>query len=78
MFIKVKIDNLNELSSEIPEIVSNDDKKNKEKIKIKTDKKYLLISTFFKNWYLKENSSLFIKTFFGLTCEIKFINWKFK
>ena len=46
MFIKVKIDNLNELSSEIPEIVKNEVYKNKDIINIITDKKYLSISTF--------------------------------
>ena len=44
VFIKVKIDNLNELSSEIPETVKNEVNKNKEMIKIITDKKYLSIS----------------------------------
>ena len=46
MFIKVKIDNLNELSNEIPETVKNEVNKNKDKININTDKKYLSISIF--------------------------------
>ena len=46
VFIKVKIDNLNEFSKEIPEKVKKELKKNIEIINIKTDKKYLSISTF--------------------------------
>ena len=46
VFIKVKIDNLNELSSEIPETDNKDVNKNKDKININTDKKYLSISIF--------------------------------
>ena len=46
VFIKVKIDNLNELSSEIPETVRKEVNKNKDIINIITDKKYLSISTF--------------------------------
>ena len=46
VFIKVKIDNLNELSSEIPETVKNEVNKNKDMINIITDRKYLSISTF--------------------------------
>ena len=41
VFIKVKIDNLNALSLSIPEIVSNNDKIDNDKIKIITEKKYL-------------------------------------
>ena len=44
MFIRVKIDNLNELSKLIPEIVNNEDKINKDIINITTEIKYLLIS----------------------------------
>ena len=46
VFIIVKIDNLNELSIEIPETVKNEVNKNKDIINIITDKKYLSISTF--------------------------------
>jgi len=46
VFIKVKIDNLNEYSKEIPEKVKKELKKNIEIININTDKKYLSISTF--------------------------------
>ena len=69
MFIKVKIDNLNELSSEIPETVKNEVNKNKDIINIITDKKYLSISTFWKLTFKKR--FLFKKTFLGLTWEIK-------
>ena len=41
VFIKVKIDNLNEYSIEIPEIVKNEANINKDIINIMTDKKYL-------------------------------------
>ena len=43
VFISVKIDNLNELSTSIPEIVSIEDKMNNENINISTDIKYLFI-----------------------------------
>ena len=46
VFIKVKIDNLNEYSSEIPEIVKKEVNINKDVINIITDKKYLSISNF--------------------------------
>ena len=46
MFIKVKIDNLNDLSKEMPEADKNEVNKNKDMINIIKDKKYLLISTF--------------------------------
>jgi len=65
VFIKVKIDNLNELSSEIPEIVKNEVNKNKDMINMITDKKYLSISTFLKLIFKKR--SLFKKIFLGLT-----------
>ena len=48
VFIKVKIDNLNEFSKEISEKVRKEVKKNKDITKIKTVKKYLLISVFSK------------------------------
>ena len=44
--IKVRIDNLNEFSREIPETVKNEVNKNKDIINIITDKKYLSISIF--------------------------------
>ena len=43
VFISVKIDNLNELSTSIPEIVSIEDKMNNENINISTEIKYLFI-----------------------------------
>ena len=46
VFIKVKIDNLNEYSSEIPEIVKKEVNINKDVININTDKKYLSIANF--------------------------------
>ena len=44
VFIKVKIPNLKASSKAKPKIVRNDVIKKREKTKIKTDKKYLLIS----------------------------------
>tara|TARA_B100000427_G_C14946886_1_gene350641 strand:- start:214 stop:408 length:195 start_codon:yes stop_codon:yes gene_type:complete len=41
VFIKVKIDSLNELSKSIPKIVNKDETKNKDKIKTIIDRKYL-------------------------------------
>tara|TARA_Y200000002_G_C22293857_1_gene501611 strand:+ start:46 stop:207 length:162 start_codon:yes stop_codon:yes gene_type:complete len=41
VFIRVKIDSLNDVSLFIPEIVKNKDKILREITKIKTDKKYL-------------------------------------
>ena len=64
MFIKVKIDNLNELTNVIPLKLSNDVKMNKDKINIIIVKKYLLISSRLKLIFVKIN--LFIKTFLGL------------
>ena len=43
VFISVKIDNLNELSTSMPEIVSIEDKMNNESININTEIKYLFI-----------------------------------
>ena len=69
VFIKVKIDNLNELSNEIPETVKNEVNKNKDIINIITDKKYLSISIF---WKLKFKKIFrFEKMFLGLTWDIK-------
>ena len=64
VFIKVNIDNLNELIKSIPLKVNNDAKVNKDKINTITDKKYLLISLRLKLILVK--ISLFINTFFGL------------
>ena len=64
MFIKVKIDNLNELTNVIPLKLSNEVNINKDKINIIIVKKYLLISSRLKLIFVKIN--LFIKTFLGL------------
>ena len=64
MFIKVKTDNLNELSKSILLKLNNDVRINNEIIKIKIVKKYLLISL--KSKLILENINLFIKTFLGL------------
>ena len=63
------MDNLKELSKEIPETVKNEVNRNKEIINIITDKKYLSISNFLKLIFKKR--FLFKKTFLGLTWEIK-------
>ena len=57
VFMRVKIDNLKELSRLIPEIVSKEDNINKDKINTKTEIKYLFISLV-SNFEL-ENSNLF-------------------
>ena len=59
----VKTANLKELSKEILLILNKEVKINKEIIKIKTVKKYLLISL--KSKFILENINLFIKTFLG-------------
>ena len=64
VFIKVKIDNLNELSKFMPLKLNKDTKIKSEIIKIKIVKKYLLISSKWK--LILVNMSLFIKIFFGL------------
>tara|TARA_B110000444_G_C18398695_1_gene392658 strand:+ start:184 stop:435 length:252 start_codon:yes stop_codon:yes gene_type:complete len=64
VFIKVKIEILNELSKSIPLKLSKELKSNNDKTKIKTVKKYLLISLKLKLICVKNN--LFIKTFLGL------------
>ena len=71
VFIKVKIDNLNELSKEIPAIVRKEVKINRDIININTDKKYLEISSFSKLIFKKK--CLLRKTFLGFTCEIKLL-----
>ena len=48
VFIRVKIDNLKDISLLIPETVRNNDKILKEITNIKTDKKYLWKSSFSK------------------------------
>ena len=67
VFISVNIANLNEFSRLIPEIVNKDDKINSENINIKTEIKYLLISTV--SNFEPESSNLFAYTFNGLACE---------
>ena len=64
VFIRVKIDNLKELSRLMPEMVNREARINRDIIKIKTDMKYLFISLS-SNFEL-EKSSLFIKTLRGL------------
>ena len=64
VFIKVKTANLKELSKEILLRFNREVKINKEIIKIKIVKKYLLISL--KSKFILENINLFIKTFLGL------------
>ena len=63
VFIKVKIDSLKEFSKEILLKLNREVKINKEIIKIKIVKKYLLISL--KSKFILENINLFIKTFLG-------------
>jgi hypothetical protein len=67
VFISVKIDNLNELSTSIPEIVSIEDKMNNENINISTDIKYLFISLV--SIFVSESSNLLMKTLSGFACE---------
>ena len=64
MFIKVRMANLKELSKLISDKLNNEVRMNKEIIKIKIVKKYLLISL--KSKLILENNNLFIKTFLGL------------
>jgi hypothetical protein len=71
VFIRVKIDNLNALSKEIPEIVKNEVKINRDIINNNTDKKYLEISSFSKLIFKKK--CLLRKIFLGFTCEIKLL-----
>jgi hypothetical protein len=61
--------NLKELSKLISDKLNNEVRINKEIIKIKIVKKYLLISL--KSKLILENNNLFIKTFLGLL-KIKF------
>ena len=64
MFINVRMANLKELSKLISDKLNNEVRINKEIIKIKIVKKYLLISL--KSKLILENNNLFIKTFLGL------------
>ena len=64
VFIRVRIDNLNEFSRLIPDIVSIDDSKHRDSIKTSTEIKNLFILVF--SNVVSENSSLLIKTFKGL------------
>ena len=64
VFIKVKIDNLNDFSKFIPERLIKEVSRKRDKIKINTVKKYLLISSKLK--LILVNINLFIKIFFGL------------
>ena len=64
MFIKVRTDNLNELSKLISLKLNSEVKIKSEIIKIIIVKKYLLISL--KSKLILVNNNLFIKTFLGL------------
>ena len=64
VFIKVRIDNLNEFSNSIPLIHKKDTRIISDNINIITDKKYLLISL--KSKFIFVKISLFINMFFGL------------
>jgi len=64
VFIKVRMANLKELSKLISDKLNNEVRINREIIKIKIVKKYLLISL--KSKLILENNNLFIKTFLGL------------
>ena len=64
VFINVKIDNLNEFSKLNSLIVNNVVKIKSEKINMRTDKKYLLISLNSK--LTSEKNNLFLYIFFGL------------
>ena len=57
VFIRVKIDNLKDVSLLIPETVRNNDKILREITNITTDKKYLLKSSL-SRWKLKNGSLL--------------------
>ena len=72
VFINVKVEILKEFSKEIPKKVKNDERNNKDIMKIKTDKKYLL--TINLSRLISENRCLFEEMFIGLACEIKLFN----
>ena len=63
VFIRVKIANLKALSKFMPDIVNNEDNIHSENIKIKTEIKYLFMSTI--SSLEPENSSLFTNIFNG-------------
>ena len=63
---------MKEFSKEMPKKVRNDERNNKDIIKIKTDKKYLLTISLSK--LISENNCLFEEIFIGFTCEIKLFN----
>ena len=71
VFINVKIEILKEFSKEIPKKVSKDDKNSIDIIKIKTDRKYLLIIILSR--LMSKNNCLLLDIFFGLTWEIKLL-----
>tara|TARA_A100000164_G_scaffold353050_1_gene359269 strand:+ start:219 stop:428 length:210 start_codon:yes stop_codon:yes gene_type:complete len=64
VFIKVRIEILNPSSKFTPENVSNEERTNKEIIKIIIDKKYLFISSISK--LVLENNKRFMNIFLGL------------
>tara|TARA_B100000683_G_C12182959_1_gene429271 strand:+ start:210 stop:434 length:225 start_codon:yes stop_codon:yes gene_type:complete len=63
VFIKVKIDSLNELSKSIPLKLNKEVRIIRDIIKINNVKKYLFISL--KSKFILVNINLFIKIFFG-------------
>ena len=67
MFINVKIDNLNELSKSIPLKLKRDVRIKRERINIKTVRKYLFIYVKLKLIFVKINRFIYI--FFGLLNE---------
>ena len=67
VFIKVKIDSLNELSKSIPKIVNKDETKNKDKIKTIIDRKYLYKSDW--STIVSEKAILLIYICLGLVWE---------
>ena len=72
VFIKVKIEILNECSKEMPKKVRNEERNIIEHTKIITDKKYLLIINLSK--LISEKKYLLFEILIGLTCEIKLFN----
>ena len=64
VFIRVNIDNLNELSNPMPLIVNKIVRIKSDIIKIRIVKKYLLIS--WKSKFIFVNINLFVNTLFGL------------
>jgi len=64
VFIRVKIESLNEFSKFMPLMLRKTNNNRNDKIKINTVKKYLLISSNLK--FIFVNNNLFINTFLGL------------